>query len=102
MPKHKNSYDLPSERGTQRMFYGYENSMVTGDEGVSSPFPDVITVYSGSINNYNSPISIFKKFNEDLAIYSVGGLEVLDIYTGKEEKAEYAQAFRSNKAELYK
>ena len=102
MPKHRNNYGMPSEQEVALYFYGYQNNVITGDEDVFSSLPDVITVYTGVINNYNSPISILKKLDDDLTDYSVGGLNTLDVYTTQEEKSQYKQALRDVRKVLAK
>ena len=102
MPNHQNHYRIPSEQEISLYFYGYQNSVITGDEDVFSSLPDVITVYTGAINNYNSPISIFKKLDDDLINYSVGGIDTLDIYTTQEEKSQYKQSLRDVRRVLAK
>ena len=100
----KKPNDLPPELEVRRYFYGFTHNATTDDSmyetlssiGYTYPKPN------GTPINYNSPVSIFNKFDEDLALYLVCGVETLDVYASIEERREWKQCKIKAKQSLYK
>ncbi len=97
-------YSLPTELELSRYFYDYDQHKASGDtrEGdILSTFEGITSAPNGAPTNYSGPISIFNPFDEDLCIYSLGGLEVLDITDSFQDRQEQRESVRKYKKLLY-
>lgn len=73
----------------KKLFYGYFFGAEMGDSYSSmNSLVDLDADKWGAPAGYNSPISILKQYDKEMAAYSLGGLNSFPIYN-KEEKEDY-------------
>ena len=73
----------------KKMFYGYCFGAEMGETySTMNSLVDLNTDKWGAPAGYNSPISILKQYDKDLAAFSLGGVESFDIYN-KDDKEDY-------------